>query len=299
STLKQTQPSDPSPAADGLPVPSVEPPVPEQLPEIHDLLPAIEPEESHESLASGSVESTEHLDEGLPDNKQLDREPLSEQSVAQDAQAAFATDADNSSATLQEMADVPVVESARRVSNQAASHQEVINQEVFELEVFEPEVFEPESSHQEMDATEGVTLFSFDIVEHSQTEVSESRVDTGDSVLEPVDSDAAADISSSKAAANTPDGRNPWLEAQQSKSSLMEPETLLTKSGTVKLLFKLKPGNFHGYIAPEDGSKDILFHQKYINAEVFEDLERGQRVIVTAKQLEGKVYATHVDLLQE
>ena len=71
------------------------------------------------------------------------------------------------------------------------------------------------------------------------------------------------------------------------------------KNGVVKLLFKLKQGNFHGYIAPEDGSKDILFHQKYINADIFEHLERGTPVVATMKYMEGKAYATRVDLSQE
>ncbi len=69
------------------------------------------------------------------------------------------------------------------------------------------------------------------------------------------------------------------------------------KNGIVKLLFTLKEGNYHGYIAPDDGSKDILFHQKYINADVFAHLERGISVSASVKYLEGKAYATRVDLL--
>ncbi len=68
------------------------------------------------------------------------------------------------------------------------------------------------------------------------------------------------------------------------------------KKGVVKLLFTAKPGNFHGYIAPDDGSKDILFHQKYINADIFEHLERGTPVTATVKCMEGKAYATGVNL---
>lgn len=68
------------------------------------------------------------------------------------------------------------------------------------------------------------------------------------------------------------------------------------KSGVVKLLFTAKPGNFHGYIAPDDGSKDILFHQKYIDADIFENVERGTKVVVSEKNIEGKAYATRVTL---
>ncbi len=69
------------------------------------------------------------------------------------------------------------------------------------------------------------------------------------------------------------------------------------KNGIVKLLFTLKAGNFHGYIAPDDGTQDILFHQKYINADIFSQLDRGIKVSVLVKYIEGKAYATHIDLL--
>ncbi|MEO0771114.1 MAG: cold shock domain-containing protein, partial [Cyanobacteria bacterium J06649_4] len=92
---------------------------------------------------------------------------------------------------------------------------------------------------------------------------------------------------------------NPWLTAipkkHRSENSQQAEETL-TKSGTVKLLFTLKKGNFHGYIAPDDGSKDILFHQKYINGEIFEHIQRGSQVTATVKYMEGKAYATQVTL---
>lgn len=71
----------------------------------------------------------------------------------------------------------------------------------------------------------------------------------------------------------------------------------ITKQGFVKLLFKLKKNNFHGYITPKDGSKDIIFHQKYINDDVFGQLERGMEVEVTAHITEGKAYADHVRIL--
>ena len=76
-----------------------------------------------------------------------------------------------------------------------------------------------------------------------------------------------------------------------------QPDTRPIKNGVVKLLFTLKEGNFHGYIEPDDGSKDILFHQKYINADIFAHLERGVPVTASVKYIEGKAYATRVDLL--
>ncbi len=76
-----------------------------------------------------------------------------------------------------------------------------------------------------------------------------------------------------------------------------ESDAALVKNGVVKLLFTLKEGNFHGYIAPDDGSKDILFHEKYINADIFERLDRGTQVVASIKYMEGKVYATEVHIL--
>ena len=75
------------------------------------------------------------------------------------------------------------------------------------------------------------------------------------------------------------------------------PPGAITKQGVVKLLFKLKKNNYHGYIAPNDGSKDIIFHQKYIGDRVFGRLEQGMAVEVTAHITEGKAYADSVRIL--
>ena len=75
------------------------------------------------------------------------------------------------------------------------------------------------------------------------------------------------------------------------------PTGVITKQGIVKLLFKLKKNNHHGYVAPNDGSKDIIFHKKYIGDDVFAQLERGMAVEVTAHITEGKAYADHIRIL--
>ncbi|ESA32089.1 dna-binding protein with cold shock-like domain protein [Leptolyngbya sp. Heron Island J] len=72
---------------------------------------------------------------------------------------------------------------------------------------------------------------------------------------------------------------------------------VVIKQGVVKLLFKLKKNNHHGYIAPNDGSKDIIFHKKYIGDDVFSQLERGMAVEVTAHITEGKAYADQIRIL--
>ena len=84
--------------------------------------------------------------------------------------------------------------------------------------------------------------------------------------------------------------------AVQATAPTTQPNTLV-KQGVIKLLFKLKKNNHHGYIAPDDGSKDIIFHQKYIGDEIFCQLERGMAVEVTAHVTEGKAYADHIRLL--
>jgi cold shock CspA family protein len=82
-----------------------------------------------------------------------------------------------------------------------------------------------------------------------------------------------------------------------SPPELATDESKAVKNGIVKLLFTLKDGNFHGYIAPDDGTQDILFHQKYINADIFSQLDRGTKVAVSVKYLEGKAYATYIRVL--
>ena len=76
---------------------------------------------------------------------------------------------------------------------------------------------------------------------------------------------------------------------------VQEPD-FVTKNGIVKLLFTMKEGNFHGYIEPQDGTSDILFHQKYINEDIFASLERGVEVVVSVQYKGGKAYAKQVEL---
>lgn len=86
-------------------------------------------------------------------------------------------------------------------------------------------------------------------------------------------------------------------EPQPALSETAADAEIITKRGVVKLLFKLKQNNHHGYIAPNDGSKDIIFHQKYVGHEIFHQLERGMAVEVTAHITAGKAYADHVRIL--
>ncbi|MEM9486847.1 MAG: cold shock domain-containing protein [Cyanobacteria bacterium P01_F01_bin.116] len=86
-------------------------------------------------------------------------------------------------------------------------------------------------------------------------------------------------------------------ELSKTPTTATTADNSITKQGIVKLLFKLKKNNHHGYIAPEDGSKDIIFHKKFIGDTVFSQLERGMKVEVTAHITEGKAYADVVRIL--
>lgn len=87
-------------------------------------------------------------------------------------------------------------------------------------------------------------------------------------------------------------------EAEPVSTRSTQVDQFPVKNGVVKLLFTMKEGNFHGYIEPSDGTSDILFHQKYINEDIFESLERGVEVVVSVKYIEGKAYATQVALAE-
>lgn len=218
-----------------LSVPSIKTPTDEQLPNIHDLLPAVESDIANFSEG-----------EKLPGSDDSD--------VAE---------------------DLSTVESANRVD--AVSDQATL----FSFDITEADasptdtdIFEDIDDSAPLESTHGPQS------DHTEASIAEPLIKTAESEPEIVE------------------GVNPWLTAKPPSVS-PSTEPLFKKQGIVKLLFTLKPGNFHGYIAPQDGSKDILFHQKYINAEIFDELERGSQVVATVKIMEGKAYATHVDLLQE
>ena len=300
----------------------------EQLPEIHDLLPAIEPDEQSEGSVINAAPSLEK-----PDTQETEVSGHSSAQLQDNLTTAELVEEAIPTATRGSV-DIPVNEGRKTASNQLTqvekTNEIVISTEnSVETAVDETprsSIVEPKVESTDGDVAEEVTLFSFDIVEQAVTEqevVEQAVADVStqsllsDGEVSNGEEDKALNL---KESTSTPDERtqfnqqqteeaplevsNPWLEAQQSipTQSSLEKESkpaLFEKSGTVKLLFKLKPGNFHGYIAPEDGSRDILFHQKYINADIFDDLERGAHVIATAKQVAGKIYATHVALLKE
>jgi len=315
---------------DELHVPDV-PPTPkgEQLPEIHDLLPAVEPIQPDSPLA---VEALPSLDAEVAPAEHVVSSELSETTVVESAQRVSPSD----QATLFSFDIVETGESSKAESVSDADlsknvgtgqssevdaalelSDQVIADQLAEIEVPIVESLIPdtllddlptqisdrgtgdknteeqsaeEQSPEELNVKEGL-----DLEERS----TEDRLTEGQKTKEATDAATVAEVDSTAAAV-----QNPWLTAspvrQKEKKRVVENSSeTLTKNGTVKLLFKLKEGNFHGYITPEDGTKDILFHQKYINADIFDRIDRGTPVVVSAKYIEGKAYATRVELLQK
>ncbi|MBE9063286.1 cold shock domain-containing protein [cf. Phormidesmis sp. LEGE 11477] len=165
-----------------------------------------------------------------------------------------------------------------------------------------------EPNYKEPSDQERVSEEQIDEVDREQLSVSEAlplppleTEPTATPALE-VASPLAPDLETNKTSdLKNAESLNPWLTAvpatARESAQASSATELESKPGTVKLLFTIKPGNYHGYITPDDGSKDILFHQKYINADIFDKIERGTSVVATFKVMAGKAYATHIDLL--
>ncbi len=310
SHLSASQPALKESALDRLSTVDSKSAVDEQLPEIHDLLPAVEPQEADE------VQPPESLQQSLPKPVLIESAPIStEPAPVEQVQAE----------SLQIFESEPEAEGEPEEKKEPE-------------EKNEPNENEAEENESEEIVSDQVMLFSFDVIEAEVThqpsqqdsnkeelaanlpackstsfskEIALKETISKETLLEETDPDAAsletasletASLETTESSETTNDAFNPWTTATLTYDQTHDqpsPGQLSTKAGVVKLLFKLKPGNFHGYVIPEDGTQDILFHQKYINADIFAQLDRGSRVVAIVKQLEGKAYATRIDLLEE
>lgn len=351
SDLLSPQPSQSSDlngdVLDSITVSSVEPPAnDEQLPDIHDLLPAVEPDspsdESYKKEArlvdsSSDAETVTTFDSPLVESAQ--RVSVSEQATL------FSFDIiETDTAVEGDVIERDSVDSESADGKSEIDHdledRELAGSELIEGEPSEGEIVDQVPVNSELPDDEfiedpavstAVDINAAADASNSPPMSQSSAIElpiVGSLIPDSLLSDLSARTSGDQAATETADVeesintktveaedplvageavetsssevQNPWLTAvppQQKASVEAVPQELLIKNGTVKLLFKLKAGNFHGYITPDDGGKDILFHQKYINAEIFEHIERGTSVVVTAKYREGKAYATRVELL--
>lgn len=239
-----------------------------QLPEIHDLLPAIEPDEPEELPLDADL---------LLQGNEIAADSFSEQAEIPEQAVLFSFDITESETLSQPSQEI--------VSKSVASQQEVTYQAI--LTPMELPSGSALSVADPFLAPAAVPIADI-ISDEAQTGIGQPEEKSTDNELK-----LPAHISIVIEETVVPDASSPVDESSVDSRPALEQSL---KSGVVKLLFTTKSGNFHGYIAPDDGSKDILFHQKYIDADIFENLERGTKVMVSAKNMEGKAYATRVDL---
>ncbi len=191
-------------------------------------------------------------------------------------------------------------ESTEEPTTEELAAEDSVTEELITEELATEELDSETQSGNEPLVEEKVYIFEYTVISESEDEstslelADSLKVADSPEVSKPVNPWSTA-ISRKATASTRP---IPAADAETALGESVETETVETetKPGIVKLLFTIKPGNYHGYIAPADGSKDILFHQKYINADIFKKIERGTPVVATVKLVEGKAYATHVEL---
>ncbi|MGB3296804.1 MAG: cold shock domain-containing protein [Phormidesmis sp.] len=288
----------------------------DRLPAIHDLLPAVEalpPEpvsppsdipDTFQPSEQSSEQSSEQPSEPPVAPKLSDDAPLASDSLLPPKQALlFSFDITQSEEPTTQLPD-PVEQAPSTAKNQDShlsasvepSFAEVLPQSATNEDTYEDSLSSPQIS------TQDEALFETPEADAITNDVAEPAVEVKPlpypwslpaSKTAPQPQSSAAQPVATNFADDDGDHRPSPVDQVVKNAS----EARLTKNGVVKLLFTIKEGNFHGYIEPDDGTKDILFHQKYINADIFSRLERGVKVVASVKYIEGKVYATHVETL--
>ena len=324
----------------------LEAPDSEELPEIHDLLPAVEPEMpaavEPEASAPTLPEPTAAAAEksAIPDEVLTDETPARENSLSEPSSEPPDLSTDRLDQAPESLPEETVTDTVVEPPPQAVLLSfDIVESEPTEetlsdippeaVKDFEETSFEETSSAPLTTAPADETLPTEDSnnieaidsietpgselpLEVTPTEESlfarevpaegspEDRVDSPETSQETVSETALSEADSAVETTSVSTAQPAEADVSAKNSDPIKADSLAeepTKQGVVKLLFTLKQGNYHGYIAPDDGTKDILFHQKYINADIFDRLERGANVVVTVKYIEGKAYATRVDLL--
>lgn len=298
------------------------------LPSIHDLLPAVEPnplfqDSIAEPTASNLLTSPTAAETSEPAIA-LSDEPSAEVSAETDK-----TDVAEAQPIKSELESQPEAEPVALISSESPSSElpsselpieqavlfsfDIIESQPSQLEeaALEPELQPADSALQISLNIEELSVVA-DVMEDPEAKDSPAAVESSthsptETVSEPSTSapstlDKVAELPYPSSLPGSPESaqiERDQIEHDQTSDNnqTSESDAALVKNGVVKLLFTLKEGNFHGYIAPDDGSKDILFHEKYINADIFERLDRGTQVVASIKYMEGKVYATEVHIL--
>lgn len=278
-----------------------------QLPGIHDVLPAVEPatldEPDETSPDDLSIETSEQIEEPS-DVAELDvaeSEPTSPAAVEQAVLFSF----DITEHAVDVRGDEPLAEESIVAISDVPDDSDVLDDKGLGTELSESAVEDAATGEILIDVVSTEEAPSAD---KSSSELLDSKVETlpypwslpvPEAKQQPVKDTQPKNVVLADKSADTELTKTEPAKTEPAKAiaSSTPSETRPFKNGVVKLLFTLKEGNFHGYIAPDDGSKDILFHQKYINADIFAHLERGVPVTASVKYIEGKAYATRVDLL--
>ena len=70
--------------------------------------------------------------------------------------------------------------------------------------------------------------------------------------------------------------------------------TIMKETGTVKWF---SPDKGYGFIAPEDGSKDVFIHISALNAVGLESLDDNQKIEFDIEEKQGKTSAININLI--
>lgn len=279
----------------------LEVPETEQLPEIHDLLPAIEPEAESDLPARDLAEPAAEAGVEAPAESvetSVNEAPASDDLRSDVSESSVEPSVDYASEEPEILPEKTVADAVGDPPAQAVLFSfDIIESEVApaaETTDETPEVHSSDSIEKAKDSEDiDSELPLGNRMPTGSAEVTETdQVDIVIEVASPETDDAVETVVASAAQPAEAEG---WAEKPDEVIDKDGEDPV--KQGVVKLLFTLKQGNYHGYVAPDDGSKDILFHQKYINADIFARVERGSRVVASVKYIEGKAYATRIDLL--
>jgi len=70
--------------------------------------------------------------------------------------------------------------------------------------------------------------------------------------------------------------------------------TIMKETGTVKWF---SPDKGYGFIAPEDGSKDVFIHISALNAAGLDNLDENQKIKYEVTSSQGKQSAANIELV--
>jgi CspA family cold shock protein len=76
--------------------------------------------------------------------------------------------------------------------------------------------------------------------------------------------------------------------------NIIRRSTIMKETGTVKWF---SPDKGYGFIAPEDGSKDVFIHISALNAAGLDNLDENQKIEFEVTSSQGKESTTNIKLI--